>query len=289
MKKVTFDTEPSNAISSLWRKLEAQRGHWGKSSFSDVHTYLMFVGYPRSGHTLVGSLLDAHPNSLVSHELDALYYVKEEYGKWPLFYLIQKNARKFEKQGKKWEGYNYQVEAIGNGKLTHIGDKCGGRSTRRLGLDGQQDLLERLSHQVDLPIKLIHVVRNPFDNISTMAMRIKENTQRYLHNTLKNALKRYKTNLATNQRIRQSGKWEFIDIYLDDLVDDPKGQMSRLGEFLGLEMTESYLEVCKQKVWPEVSKSRDKIKEYWTESLQSDVKKLIDQYDFLGPFKGTGV
>ena len=30
----------------------------------------MFVGYPRSGHTLIGSLLDAHPHIVIANELD---------------------------------------------------------------------------------------------------------------------------------------------------------------------------------------------------------------------------
>ena len=31
---------------------------------------VLFIGYPRSGHTLIGSLLDAHPHIIVSNELD---------------------------------------------------------------------------------------------------------------------------------------------------------------------------------------------------------------------------
>ncbi len=34
--------------------------------------YCMFIGYPRSGHSLIGSLLDAHPNIIISHELNVL-------------------------------------------------------------------------------------------------------------------------------------------------------------------------------------------------------------------------
>ena len=30
---------------------------------------VLFVGYPRSGHTLIGSLLDAHPNIIISDEM----------------------------------------------------------------------------------------------------------------------------------------------------------------------------------------------------------------------------
>ncbi len=39
---------------------------------NDVDTMLMFIGYPRSGHTLIGSLLDAHPNMVVANEYNIL-------------------------------------------------------------------------------------------------------------------------------------------------------------------------------------------------------------------------
>lgn len=41
----------------------------------NVKTMVLFVGYPRSCHSLVGSLLDAHPNMVIAHEYNLL-------GKW---------------------------------------------------------------------------------------------------------------------------------------------------------------------------------------------------------------
>lgn len=37
-------------------------------AYSHVHTILFFIGYPRSRHSLLGSLLDAHPHMVVSDE-----------------------------------------------------------------------------------------------------------------------------------------------------------------------------------------------------------------------------
>ena len=46
--------------------------------FDGVQTFLMFIGYPRSGHTLISSLLDAHPNAIIANEFDAI----SEWKKW---------------------------------------------------------------------------------------------------------------------------------------------------------------------------------------------------------------
>jgi hypothetical protein len=47
-----------------------------KPDFSSVRTFVLFVGYPRSGHSLIGSIMDAHPNIIIAHEvLAALRHV----------------------------------------------------------------------------------------------------------------------------------------------------------------------------------------------------------------------
>ena len=66
--------------------------------FDDVEVFVMFIGYPRSGHSLVGSLLDAHPEIIVSHEYQLIQQWKTLYGsknkvaknttKYKLFYEL---------------------------------------------------------------------------------------------------------------------------------------------------------------------------------------------------------
>ena len=52
-----------------------------------MKTYVIFIGHSRSGHSIVGSLLDAHPEVIVTHEHGT---------KWNLF---QEGAEK----GPKWD------------------------------------------------------------------------------------------------------------------------------------------------------------------------------------------
>ncbi len=39
---------------------------------SDLHAFCMFIGYPKSGHSLVGSLLDAHPDMVIAKATNPL-------------------------------------------------------------------------------------------------------------------------------------------------------------------------------------------------------------------------
>ena len=40
--------------------------------YDGVETFVLFIGYPRSSHSLVGALLDAHPEIIIPHEYDVL-------------------------------------------------------------------------------------------------------------------------------------------------------------------------------------------------------------------------
>ena len=52
-----------------------------------------------------------------------------------------------------------------------IGDKKGGKTSAILDNPDQMKVLEEISKTVQVPLKFIHVTRNPFDNISTMMLR----------------------------------------------------------------------------------------------------------------------
>ena len=39
-----------------------------KSVINHVNCFLFFVGYARSGHSIIASMLDAHPNVAIAHE-----------------------------------------------------------------------------------------------------------------------------------------------------------------------------------------------------------------------------
>lgn len=77
----------------------------------------MFVGYPRSGHTLISSLLDAHPNAIVANEFDVIGKWKKwdttKKNKYFLFDQLYKNSKKEAEIGYRsstvQHRYNYAV------------------------------------------------------------------------------------------------------------------------------------------------------------------------------------
>ena len=60
--------------------------------YDGVETFVMFIGYPRSRHSLVAALLDAHPEIIISDEYDVLRNWRR---KFQSSILIQKNLQKY--------------------------------------------------------------------------------------------------------------------------------------------------------------------------------------------------
>ena len=89
----------------------------------------MFIGYPRSSHSLVGAILDAHPEIIIPHQYDVIKYWKKyrpstarktKMSKYHLFYDLHKLSREqalFGSRSKnaKLQGYSYNVPGLWQG------------------------------------------------------------------------------------------------------------------------------------------------------------------------------
>ena len=61
-----------NTVRSKWYELKQVikfHQNWRGVDFSDMKSLVIFLGNPRSGTTLVRSIISAHPNAIISNEL----------------------------------------------------------------------------------------------------------------------------------------------------------------------------------------------------------------------------
>jgi len=244
-----------------------------RDRFASVDTYCMFIGYPRSGHSMVGSLMDAHPDMVISNELDALRYIELGFDRDQIFYLILENTRQYAEAGRSQTGYSYTVPNQHQGtfrELKVIGDKKGGSSTFHLRRD--PTLLDRLGKVVGKPVKFIHVTRNPYDNITTMATRSGKD--------LDERIETYFKFVATNATVRRRiGKEDVLDMRLEDFIADPASKLRSVCGFLSLDAPDDYIGDAAGIVYSEPKRTRKKIE--WTDEQIAAVGERIDRYDFL--------
>ncbi len=258
-------------------------GFNNKHLFKDLETYCQFIGFGRSGHSLIGALLNAHPNMVVSHELGALKYVYAGFSKIQIYYLILKNAQLSAQEGQELGGYVYNVPNQWQGrveKLRVIGDRDGAGDTRRLKISPRY--IQRLRRILDVKLKFIFVIRNPYDNITTkLKRRLKKKQGLEGHDcNVMDVINFYFSLCETIANFKKMLKDnEIFVLRHESFIENPKLRLKELCYFLGVDAPDDYLNDCASIVYKTPHKSRYDIQ--WSNELIEIVKNRMDKYPFL--------
>jgi hypothetical protein len=240
-----------------------------RRSFDEVERFVFFIGYPHSGSTMVGALLDAHPEMVISHEADVLRYVKPGVTRSQVFALILDGDRRFEALGRQWMGIDYTFPGTAQGhydRLRVIGDKSAGQAARQLAPHPR--VLDRLRSVVGVPIRVLHITRNPFDNAASIA--------RSRRKPLSFGVNQYRNFSQCVEEVRPNlGPEELMELTYESVTSDPSGQLRALCDFLGVPAHDSFLEACAAAVRPRESRSRSRDAMTWSPELRREVEGLI--------------
>ena len=253
-----------------------------RTAFAGARTYVVFVGHARSGHSIVGALLDAHPQVVISDELDALRYVAAGFGRDRVLALCLKvtrdqHRRQRRKRGRGGSVYSYAVPGQWQGRhrdLRVIGDSDAGRSVQRLDADAA--FLDRLRTTMHgLQLRFVHVVRNPYDNIGTMMLRSGR--------SFDSALERYFTNWEAIERLRtRLEPGALHTVRHEDLVTNPQEVLAGLCVFLGVPPHDDYLEAAAAILFRGPSRTRQEVA--WTDAQRGAIDAGIARFERLAGY-----
>ncbi|MGQ0608704.1 MAG: sulfotransferase [Chloroflexota bacterium] len=267
-------------LHTAWRYVSSAVGaRRARTILGGVRTFCVFLGHARSGHSIVGALLDAHPQIVISDELDALRYVDIGFSARQVLYLSTAVARRQAQNERRKAGqggtvYSYHVPGQWQGRheeLRVVGDSQAGWSVQRLARD--PSLLGRLRRRVGrIDLRFIHVSRNPYDNISTMMLRGGR--------TFESAFERYFANCeALVVLAERIGAEHVLRLRHEDVILDPRSSLTRACTFLGVDAPRDYLEACASILYASPSRSREKVT--WTAERRALVQARISEFDFL--------
>jgi hypothetical protein len=249
--------------------------------FSQVEVLCVFIGHVKSGGSLLGSMLDAHPEALVSDEVDLLRYLEAGFGREQLCHLVEKGSRREAMKGRvtarRLDPYSLAVPGSSQGRATCVrvlGDVRAGPTTRRLG--EHPDLLDRLERTMaPTQVRFVHVVRDPFDPISAMVRR----GQR----TFSNAIADYTAQCERLLHLRGVIPAErLLTVRYESFTRDPVGGLTEVCGFLGLEPHASYLAACAAVVQGDRAGERTSVD--WSEESIGSVEALIETVPFLSGY-----
>jgi hypothetical protein len=239
----------------------------------------MFIGQPRSGTSLLGSILNAHRHMCVAQELNALRYVRRGYNREQLFWLLMQRDATFAKGGRQWTGYDYLVPNQWQGKfekLLVVGDKKAGLSTDQLLR--RPKLMDKLRSTVGLPIRIVHVVRDPFNVITTVHHRRKISMEK--------SAAIYFRRCETNWQLMQQYGDGVLTLKLEELIAQPESHLRQLCSFLGVDAPGDYISDSAGILFAKPKQTKTQTE--WPANLVEYVQRAAAKYPFLREYAFEG-
>jgi hypothetical protein len=246
--------------------------------FKDVQTFVFFIGHNKSGTSMVGSLLDAHPDAIISDEVGALNFLNLGFNRDQVFHLLLRGSRRELMKGRvtarRLTPYSYHVPGQWQGryrKLKLMGDGKAGSTTNLFAND--PELLNRLPALMEgTEVKTIQIIRNPFDVISVMMIRGKrsfENSSSHFFNYCQ-ILDRLRKQLSPSN---------LHPIRYEDFVTAPRNHLEALCRYLGIDPNTEYLDACTSIIYEAPDQHRHRID--WKLEWIQFVEEKIKLFDFL--------
>ena len=283
-----------------------------ESEVDGVEKFVLFIGHTRSGHSFISATMDAHPNIVIANEyhvLDAC--VRETPPKWQskvaLFNGLYEDSYNSSKQGrsegnelKNPRGYNLHVNTPWQGSFSQlrvIGDKDGGHLS---GLFSKHPLkttmcFSMLKETINIPIVILHVVRNPFDMIATTLALTHgvPNTRQKLLEGVKLRLTKEeimrvaqavfrKAEAFNNMQAITSKEMVIVEIHSENFIKHPREHIHKICEALNVSCPVEYVEACSEKAFRNISKSRQIIE--WDDNVVKKILQMIKKFPFFSGY-----
>jgi hypothetical protein len=269
-----------------YRYLVSRRGARREAALlAGVRTYCLFIGHGRSGHSIVGALLDAHRRVVIADELDPLRYLGR-FSRAQILWLSVNVARdqarrRRQKRGREGKIYSYHVPDQWQGRADHpqvVGASNAGATVH--GMAADPALLQRLRDEfAGMNLRFIHVARNPYDNIGTMMLRGRR--------TFDEAFDRYFGNWEKIERLTDRlDSNELTTVRHEALVTDPHAVLEDLCTFLGVDAPREYLDACAGILYSGPARSRHAVD--WTPEQRRRIDARIGEFAGLAGYTFDG-
>jgi hypothetical protein len=161
--------------------------------------------------------------------------------------------------------YNYAISGQGMfDTLKVIGDKRGFSSTK--SIQECPNILQTFRDFIGIDLRILHVIRDPYDNITTMSRILG-----------RNAYQAYRKACDTLNELR--ARENMLDVYIEHVIRNPKQQIARICEFFGLPAPNPYLSKCAKIVFKTPHHTKEE--RDWKSTDLETINDLIDKFNWL--------
>ena len=235
------------------------------------------VGHTKSGGSLLGGMLDAHPSIVCADELGLAGLLLDGGDVDAAMRLAFRNSQRELDRGRvtsrRVEPYVLRVPGSHQGAVSGpplaVGDSRAGPTTRYLAgrVTPVADLEEMLS---PVKLRLLHIVRNPYDPIAFMVVRGGRD--------LMDAIGDYAEQCERVERLLASAGGTAHRVRYEDLVTSPDHAVAGVCRVLDVEVDAGHLEACRRLV-RSVRPERHRIE--WGHDEIARVRAVIARHGFL--------
>jgi hypothetical protein len=213
---------------------------------------------------------------VISHELDVVKYIQAGYKRDQILALVVEHSRTNAVNGRKSWGYSYAVPGQWQGRFDRLevaGDKRGRKTTSRLR--DRPQLADEIDRALDMAVKYVQVVRNPYDNIATMFTRGSA--------SIEHQVELYFTLSSTVDRLASRvGDGRLERVHLEDLITGAEPVLARLCDYLDVPVTPEYLAACAGIVFASPRRTRDSVD--WTPEVLASIERGIAEHEWLARY-----
>ena len=167
--------------------------------------------------------------------------------------------------------------------LKVLGVKCSDQTTKYLSAKDRLTVLKKRLEEKSISLKFILTVRNPYDMIANRTGRwdkYKDNPQKPIKAGVISSIEALsKESMKLLQLIDPQ------DIFVskhEEMVADPRLQLTKLCEFAQLSVSPDYLDSCASYVHEKPHRRRFEFE--WAPKQKQEVASLIEQYDFFSGY-----
>jgi hypothetical protein len=233
--------------------------------------FALVVGNARSGTTIVGSIIDAHPQMICANETTGSSHRWEGMTGAEIVAEIVENSERQYAAGRESSNYRYRIET--DPKLFRdilvIADKIWNPTL--LLLHGDHGLLGRIEQSVGAPVSIVHCVRNPLDAIATMHRRSGA--------SLHNRARWYFMHCEAAQALMERRDRPMYTIYHEDILLDPDQEIHNLYEFFGLTTPSVTFRRIKSILFAEQKKTYLSVR--WPRAVIGHISTYAGRFEFL--------
>jgi hypothetical protein len=247
--------------------------------YESVDTLCVLVGNRQGGRALVANILDAHPEAVVAPGADVVAtLVQQDPASWDreavIGALVRESEERQAARGEPDPSQPFQA-ANHSGRFTELHLVGITRGERIIdGWRRDPELLHQMAERLGVTVRVVHVYRNPWDQIALLMPREGEKT-----------IGRYFARANAIAQLKEAAPVAVHDIRLESLRRDADREIPALTEFLGLSSPTAYvarwdhllLRSGRQPAEPRKSQE-------WTRRQALSIRRRVAKFPWLEPY-----